>query len=182
MIARHHGDQGLQLCTIVNRKHLYLLNYQANKQLVIKTKYQLNVSTIRTVANSISNSLVSDLYDLYPLEDRWTIVPIPQHWLTRIRRRFDLNQILVKRIAKQCNMRTTKLLRNISRITQGQCKTKIERINNAKEKFSLKTTAKAPRNIILFDDVVATGATMKNCEKLLRSAGAKNVVWLSIAH
>ncbi len=183
MIARHPPIIANNLFTSpIVKYHLYVLPYQNNKHWIVETKYKLNLSRINQLVEIISNTLSEYVYDWFPLEDNWSIVSVPPHWRTRWHRRFDLNSIIANKISKPLGYGVTRPIRNVSRITQGECKTKQARIKNAKHKFKLKRRATVPRNIILFDDVVATGATMRACEKLLRQAGAKNVIWLSIAH
>ena len=38
------------------------------------------------------------------------------------------------------------------------------------------------RNIILLDDVLTTGATLTEATRTLKSAGARNIIWVVVAH
>lgn len=57
-----------------------------------------------------------------------------------------------------------------------------ERAENLKNAFAV-TEAKAlkGKNILLVDDILTTGATMAECAKVLREAGAKSVRGLVLA-
>ena len=57
------------------------------------------------------------------------------------------------------------------------------RLNNLKDCFFIKNPGLVKgRNIIIFDDVVTTGATIKEARKTLKSAGAKKVIAFTLAH
>lgn len=162
--------------------HYYLMSYQPNHEWIIKTKYQLHIGMVQQITDHITTNLPEQLTEDFPLAQNWTITPIPLHWRGRLKRRFDLNIIVAKKVARILGYRYDKLIKNVSAATQGQQSSRTARIANAKQKFKLRTKNINNHHVIIFDDVVATGATMQESEKLLRSAGAKNVVWLSIAH
>lgn len=165
-------------------KHYYLYDYKEHKNLIIGIKYRLDLYQTNLIKKLISNELPSRLYENYPMVEKWSVTPIPLHWRSRLRRRFSLNTIISKKIAKDLNLDYLNCISNVSSITQGDCKSRKARISNAKDKFKTRWNRKKiiNQNIILFDDVVATGATMQACEKLLKKNGAKTIVWLSIAH
>ena len=57
-----------------------------------------------------------------------------------------------------------------------------ERLRNPKGAFAVtKGAVLSGKRILLVDDVITTGATMKECAKVLKEAGAKRVVLLSFA-
>jgi ComF family protein len=183
MIPRTWQEVSGSLCTsLVRPNHFYLVDYQYHQKLVIKTKYSLNLTAVNQITNLIADDLNVQIQELYPLEQNWTITPVPLYWLSRLKRQFCLNSIICKKVAHRCGLNFAKLLSNTSPQTQGQCRDRASRIKNAQHKFKLRRQIKVPRNIIIFDDVVATGSTMKTCEKLLRQKGAKNIIWLSLAH
>ena len=47
------------------------------------------------------------------------------------------------------------------------------------EKFKAKLEGK---NIVLVDDIATTGATLKECAKVLKKSGAKRVIGVTLAH
>jgi competence protein ComFC len=53
-----------------------------------------------------------------------------------------------------------------------------ERLTNLKNAFQVKE--KPPNKIILIDDIKTTGATLKECAQILKKAGAKEIIALTI--
>lgn len=65
---------------------------------------------------------------------------------------------------------------------QRHCRTDLQRRNNIKGIYRVLEPEKVSgRNIILIDDVLTSGATMKECADTLLNAGAKTVVGLALA-
>ena len=66
---------------------------------------------------------------------------------------------------------------------QSLMKNKIERLKNQKNAFKLRREEKIlNKNIILFDDIYTTGATVNEIKNLLLKSGAKNVKIIVLAH
>ncbi|HIP21469.1 MAG TPA: ComF family protein [Candidatus Pacebacteria bacterium] len=62
-------------------------------------------------------------------------------------------------------------------------KNRAERLKNQKNVFKLKNPEKIKnQNIILFDDVYTTGATINEARKVLKKAGAKNIKVIVLTH
>ena len=162
--------------------HYYLLPYKPHAEWMVKTKYQLDLSRISQIVAGLTDTLPEQLHHDLPMETDWHLTYVPVYWQTKITRRFDMNQIIAKKLSRQTDFKYIKTIKNTSAVTQGQCGSRNDRIKNAATKFALRRRTTSPRNIIIIDDVVATGSTMKACQKLLNSAGAQNVVWVSIAH
>ena len=60
--------------------------------------------------------------------------------------------------------------------------TKEQRKKNIKGAFKIKYPERIKdKNIILFDDIFTTGSTVNECSKMLKKAGAKEIVILTIA-
>ncbi|MEI6420164.1 MAG: phosphoribosyltransferase family protein [bacterium] len=77
-----------------------------------------------------------------------------------------------------CNFVKTK---NTER--QSHTHGRTERLKNLEDSFEVINPADfAGRNIILLDDVITTGATMKEAKKTLKKAGAKKIICLALAH
>lgn len=62
-------------------------------------------------------------------------------------------------------------------------KNRAERLKNQKNVFKLKNPEKIKnQNIILFDDVYTTGATINEARKILKKAGTKNIKVIVLTH
>ena len=68
-------------------------------------------------------------------------------------------------------------------LPQTKTRSKSERLSNLKGCFSVEDAFLFKnKNVIIFDDVVTTGATFAECRKTLLSAGAREVFCFAIAH
>jgi predicted amidophosphoribosyltransferase len=60
---------------------------------------------------------------------------------------------------------------------------KFERLSNVRGVFKADNKNEVlGRKILLFDNVITTGATVRECAKVLKRAGAKEVWALALAH
>lgn len=106
------------------------------------------------------------------------ILPMPSH-PARVRDRgcnsvFELLRILVKKLRMTCDYDYLKRIKNTA--LQAD-KTENERKRNIKNAFITNESAKYQR-VILFDDVVTTGATVNEASKCLRKSGVEEIeVW-----
>jgi ComF family protein len=67
--------------------------------------------------------------------------------------------------------------------SQTKSRSRSARLENLKNCFALKDPAEiAGRNIIVIDDVLTTGATLTEASRVLRAAGAKHIITLTVAH
>ncbi len=68
-------------------------------------------------------------------------------------------------------------------IAQAKIRNRTERLKNLQGAYKIKSNAIVKgKNIILIDDVSTTGATLKEARRVLREAGARNVIALVVAH
>ncbi len=119
-----------------------------------------------------------DLFDKTDL-----IIPVPMHWKRRLRRYYNQADVLGKLLAKRVHIPYSSKILFRSRYTSPQeNKSFNERKHNVKDAFCVrKNTLIKGKNILLIDDVFTTGATVNNCAKALKKAGAKAVYVLTIA-
>ena len=110
------------------------------------------------------------------------VVPVP---LSRKRRRwrgFNQAELLARAVAQ--NYGLTLDSNNLIRIKHKKPQAKlneIHRLANVKECFAWRGGDLNKKNIILVDDVVTTGATLNECAKVLKAAGAGQVWGLVVA-
>ena len=111
------------------------------------------------------------------------IVPVPLHWTRLLKRRYNQAGLLAKALAdKYTKLYAPFALKRVKATApQGQRKAK-DRHVNVKQAF--KTSPKynvEGKTILLIDDVMTSGATVNECAKILKAAGAEEVNILAVA-
>ncbi len=112
-------------------------------------------------------------------------IPVPLHYSRLIARRYNQAVILAKGLEKitGINAIPDALIRTRATPSQGRLSFN-ERRKNVRKAFSLRENYKTKikgKTLVLIDDVYTTGATVKECTKVLKSEGAKAVHVLTIA-
>ena len=111
-----------------------------------------------------------------------TIAPVPSHWWKKHKRGFNQAQKLAEGIAQELNIEIDN--ESLARIEKGSSQkglTKEERFNNVRGKFKVTTGLFINKEVLLVDDVMASGATLHECAKELKKSGAKRVVGVVVA-
>jgi len=119
---------------------------------------------------------------LYP-ENQFSIIPIPL-FLKRLKwRGFNQSEEIAKILAGYFEMPFLQDALIRIKDTRPQIELpKEERAKNIKDAFMCQHPKKIKNiNIILFDDVYTTGATMREAAKILKRAGAKQIIGLTVA-
>lgn len=166
------------------------------KRAIAKVKYKW----VYDIEKVLVELLVKNLWR-YDLPDDIILVPVPLHFKRKNWRGFNQSEILAKALAEKFELSYAALLfRNRETETQVGLKRE-DRKKNVKGAFAIrgstpkaeaktigveplktKTTSNAiGKNIILVDDVFTSGATMAECAKVLKEAGAKSVWGMAVA-
>ena len=107
--------------------------------------------------------------------DPW-VVAVPMHWTRRIQRGFNQSELLAQRLAKNQGLRFGKNTLKKKRRTKPQSRlSHALRRSNLRNTFKAKFPSEIPDTVILVDDVMTTGSTLKACAKALRKAGVREV-------
>lgn len=121
----------------------------------------------------------SSLFPAEPVE----ALPVPLHPKRLRQREFNQSLLLAKEISKALGIPL--IPDNLQRIrwTRPQIELKgEERLKNVKGAFKVKNPKKIEgKSILLIDDVYTTGATVRECSKVLKKAGADKVYVLTLA-
>jgi len=139
------------------------------RDLIWQLKFKKNREVAKLFAEIISSQI----------PENYTLVPIPSS-NKRIRSKGFNQTFLVCNYLKGSPIKKDLLFRKKHSKPQSHIKSRDERIKNVKGCFWAKQTDL--ENIIIFDDVTTTGATLKEAREALLNAGAKNVKALTIAH
>lgn len=109
------------------------------------------------------------------------LVPVPLHWRRRLGRGFNQSHLLAKGLKLGQVPVSTDLVR--IRNTEQQWNLKPpQRRRNVKGAFAVrKGHSFEGKTVALVDDITTSGATLEECAKVLKAAGAQKVIALVIA-
>jgi len=109
-------------------------------------------------------------------------VPVPLHWSRRLVRGYNQSLVLVKKLKHPSAKINTDLVR--IRYTKSQVKmpSPTQRARNVAGAFAVRQRHQfTGRALCLVDDIKTTGATLNECAKTLKEAGASKVFALVLA-
>lgn len=109
----------------------------------------------------------------------WVVVPVPLHTSRLAKRGFNQAELLAQIIARQWKMEyRTRWLRRVRATTAQIDLTGASRRDNVYKSF-LAQTDMTGRRVLLIDDVMTTGATLEDCARACKEAGARRV-WAAV--
>jgi len=109
-------------------------------------------------------------------------VPVPLHWRRRLARGYNQSLVLAKRLSHPTAEINTDLVRIRHTKSQPMMPTAAARARNVAGAFAVRRGLKfTGRKICLVDDIKTTGATLNECAKTLKEAGAARVFALVLA-
>ena len=109
------------------------------------------------------------------------IVPVPLHWRRRFKRGFNQSALIAKSFPLPDAKFNTDLVR-IRYTNQQAGLTHTERKKNIKDAFAVRENHKFNgKNICLVDDIKTSGATLNECARVLKDAGANKVFAFALA-
>jgi ComF family protein len=109
-------------------------------------------------------------------------VPVPLHWSRRLLRGYNQSQILINKLSYPTIKISTDLVRIRRTKTQPTMTSPTARARNVAGAFAVRNGHNfTGRKICLVDDIKTTGATLNECAKTLKNAGAAKVFALVLA-
>jgi len=138
-------------------------------------KFLAGVLLGRLLADSLEDKINSWEIDL--------IIPVPLHHLKKAERGYNQSDYIAKEISKRSGIRMQHNVIHRVRYTQSQTTMPLkEREQNIAKAFKVKRKKMIKgKNLLLVDDVITTGVTVKECGKVLKDNGAKLVYACSTA-
>lgn len=105
------------------------------------------------------------------------VVPVPLHWTRQLWRGYNQAAIIAKKVAEELYKPYLPYGLKRIRFTKPNVQKRDERKSKVARAFLATENFKGQR-ILLVDDVYTTGATMRECAKMLKKAGAESVIAL----
>ena len=117
------------------------------------------------------------------LADADLLMPVPLHWTRLLSRRYNQSSLLAHAVHRAGGPPVAPdwLIRKRRTVSQGEFGPE-GRQRNVRSAFALKPGKSVQgRKIVLVDDVLTTGATVEECARVLKRAGADRVDALALA-
>lgn len=152
-----------------------------------KLKYRFITSVARDLVELFLSAIGEDKYFVsFVRRENVVLTPVPLHPRRFRWRGFNQAELLGKIIADNLGIKFISDLLKRTKQTRPQTKLKEkERLRNVKGAFNfnsqLDNLTIGQLKVILFDDVFTTGATLRECSKVLKRKGIKKVWGLTLA-
>jgi competence protein ComFC len=164
-------------------------------QIIVATKYtdnivgklveELKYNYLEDIAEVLGKVLVRQVKqkELSNQITNKTIIPIPLHKKRLAERGFNQSDVILQNIIKEFNNKVEKTFLTRQKATSQQAKlSRVERLSNLKQAFKCDSSKGIDKQVILFDDVLTTGATFSEAAKELKRSGVEGVVCLTVCH
>ena len=161
--------------------HLNGIHIAANYQDLVlkKALWMLKYQGIKQLAKPLAELIRERIWKKLETEN-WLVVPVPLSKNKLRHRGYNQAELIAKELSD--NVRADILFKKFHTKSQVEVKNKEERLANIIGSFEIKNPEKIKgKKIILIDDVLTTGATMREAKKVLKQAGAKKVVGVVVA-
>lgn len=159
---------------------IYLFRYKEYiRKLILDFKF-FNKFYLSKVFSKImlKNEKLCGIFKFYDI-----IISVPMHKNKLKERGYNQAELLALDLAENSGLEYNKniLIKTVNNKKQSSLSEK-ERYENIKNVFKVQKTDKIKnKNIILVDDICTTSATLEECSRVLKEAGAKKVTAIVIA-
>ncbi len=181
-----YGSGNIKLCRICEKNNLHFdvnyapLSYKGSVESAIKRfkfthKLWYGKYFALFMAKELEGKKIKADYIVYPPVNRATFK----------KRGYNQSEVLAKNLSK--NLKIPYIYKGIYKVRENEKQSlqKLEtRFSNVKGVFAVSDKAASlikGKNIIFADDILTTGATASECAKMLKKAGAKSVISVTIA-
>ncbi|MDR1560919.1 MAG: ComF family protein, partial [Holosporaceae bacterium] len=145
-----------------------------SKRLILKFKYEDVTYISKKLANWMYRVSENDI------KNADIIVPVPIHFIKRLKRKYNQSELLAMELEKLSNIiYEPRILKKIKRTNQQEGLSREKRLKNVKGSFGIDQNYAEilhSKTVVLVDDVLTTGATVNECAKVLKQAGATKVI------
>jgi ComF family protein len=142
---------------------------------IVRFKYSDRPELARTLARLLLPVLLD-----WELPGESALVPVPLHPRRLATRGYNQAALLAHELARSSGLVTfPRLLRRTREMERQVGKSREERVENALGAFALRQPG--PPNVVLVDDVITTGSTVRACAQALTAGGIRLVAVVALA-
>jgi len=174
---------------ICHKNSLYILGSATQyahpvKKLIWELKYNKKIAAAKPLKKIVETyldklQLISPIGQISPI-----VIPIPLHPVKERQRGFNQSELIAETVSEKLNLPLVKncLLKNKNTLPQMELDSREKREKNIVGSFSIKNpNLIVKKNILLIDDIVTSGSTLREAAKILKSAGAKKIIAITAA-
>ena len=157
---------------------------EPQNKLLYFLKHHSNARASEFVARELAPALNEEIAacGFSEKKDEVFLINVPRGRRAKTRYGHDQSELVCRALAEVCQITYCGCLVRARRGTEQKKLTGAKRFGNVKGVFSLREgTELSGKCVVLLDDVVTTGASMLGCVKVLRAAGASEILALCIA-
>lgn len=166
--------------TNIRTKRFHLLKYE---ELVRDKMIAYKFGDKSYLCHLFYEILIKDKNACEFLNDYDIIVPVPIHRKRKGSRGYNQSEVIAKKIGAKLGIQviTDVLEKRVHTVAQSTL-SKEQRLQNAKNVYNVRNELKIRnKKVVIFDDIYTTGATVYECEKQLKIAGASQVGVMTVA-
>jgi ComF family protein len=142
---------------------------------IVRFKYSDRPELSRALARLVLPALLD-----WELPAQSALVPVPLHPRRLVTRGYNQAALLAHELSRSTGLATLpRMLRRIREMERQVGKSREERVDNALGAFALRQPG--PANVVLVDDVITTGSTVRACAQALARGGVRLAAVVAVA-
>ncbi len=200
-IAKIQCDEGDRITVYPHPAYsFFAYRHPTIRSMIWRLKYRGDKSVATLFAKRIHDQLCEELAELAEWKDfkKPLLIAIPVTKRKLRIRGFNQSAAICKALADIDEGRFFHYIPNVlykikDTKSQARVKDKLSRLQNLKDSFVVKDISGnrnngsgknvlLDQNVILLDDVLTTGSTLTEASRILRNSGARNIIWVVVAH
>jgi ComF family protein len=178
------------ICPLCRRAHPefdFAVSFGAYEGALRKLIHLLKYEQLRPAANVLGAKLAQAIAEpSFADTDPVLLIPVPLHRIKQRLRGFNQSELIAHSVARHLDRARFRvhngILRRVRPTVSQTGLTRHQRRENVRGAFVVaKPDQLRDRTVVLIDDVYTTGTTLNECARVLRKAGARQVVVATVA-